>query len=254
MLLGADLTEVIEFFTDTGRSDFLRIETKMLHVIDNFIKDETLLSLIRTDDKFFPSVMDGEDIGQTNNYYHDGSASCFAPYMFWPGWKNKPANTLRKKVIETVFKDTNFIPFPIEEVAGFEYWCRTFGPGQYLKAHVDEDTFAYEEDKRFNAPALGCVWYGFSEANGGFLELHDSVIAGNPENVLEAENFSKYVSPSERLERVAYKPNRLVVFEAGRRVHNTTRTLSGKRQVMVINVWRVDSQPSGLGKNRFFYE
>lgn len=226
----------------------------MLYVVDDAITDTGLIKAIKNDSTFFPSAMDGEDIGEFNNYYHDGVASCFAPYMFWPGWTHEKAGTLRQLVIQHLFRGKPYIPFPLKDVAGFEYWCRSFGPGQYLKEHVDEDTFAYADERRFNAPAMGCVWYGFSEADGGFLELHESKIEGFPEEALERDNFQQFVSPADRRERIAYKPNRLVVFEAGRRVHNTTKNVSGVRQVMVVNVWHKDSPPSGIEKNRFYIE
>jgi hypothetical protein len=226
----------------------------MLYVIDNFLND-SLYEEVKNDTSFFPVEMDGEDIGETNNWYHDGASSCFAPYMFWKGWMHEPVDTVRKKVIQAIWENNNFIPFPLEEIAGFEYWCRTFSPGQYLNIHVDEDTFAYEKDNDFNAPALGCVWYGATEAgDGGYLELHEGRIEGNPEDALEKENIERLTSPCDMLERIAYKPNRLVVFEAGRRLHNTTKASWGKRQVMVVNVWHISSPPSGVRESKFFHE
>jgi hypothetical protein len=225
-------------------------------VIDNFIKNKKLIEQIKLDKNFFPLDMgDVKNIGEKNNYFHTETADCYAPYMFWDGWWKSPANTLKKKVIKEIWKNKDFLPFELEEVAGFEYWTRTFGQGQYLGVHVDEDTFLYEKEKIFNAPAYGCVWYGFSEPkSSGFLELHEGTIEGSPSLALEADNMEKLISPPERRERIAHRPNRLVCFDAGRRLHEATPTMSGLRQVMVINVWHKDSPPSGLKSGSFYFE
>jgi hypothetical protein len=225
-------------------------------VIDNFIRDQELISDIKNDDNFFPKDMGSiENIGEVNNYFHVEDADCYAPYMFWDGWWKSPADTLKKRVVQEIWSKDNFLPFPLEEVCGFEYWTRTFKEGQYLRLHVDEDTFAYQKDKTFNAPAYGCVWYGFSQSdNPGFLELHEGVISGYPENALESENIDPLISPPERRERIAHRPNRLICFNAGRRLHEATPTMSGVRQVMVVNVWHKNSPPSALISGGFYYE
>lgn len=225
-------------------------------VIDDFLKDPELITLIKEDDAFFPKSMgDVLNIGETNNYFHSEAADCYAPYMFWDGWWNSSANTNRKKVIQQIWSNESFLPFPLSEVCGFEYWTRTFTGGQYLRIHVDEDTFAYQKDRTFNAPSYGCVWYGFEESEEpGFLELHEGRIEGNPPDALERENVDKITSPPEKRERLAYVPNRLICFDAGRRLHETTPTINGIRQVMVINVWHKDSPPSALSTGDFFYE
>lgn len=225
-------------------------------VIDDFIKDPILISEIKKDTTFFPEDMgEVENIGEVNNYFHLEDADCYAPYMFWEGWWKSPANTLKKKVIKEIWSNEDFLPFPLGEVCGFEYWTRTFKQGQYLRVHVDEDTFAYQKNRTFNAPAYGCVWYGFTPADkAGFLELHEGIIEGYPEDALERDNVDKLLSPPESRERIAHRPNRLVCFEAGRRLHEATPTISGIRQVMVINVWHVDSPPSALVTGDFYYE
>ena len=225
-------------------------------VIDNFIKDISLINEIKKDKHFFPETMgDIENIGEYNNHFHIEDADCYAPYMFWEGWWNSPADTLKKKVIKEIWSNENFLPFPLREVSGFEYWTRTFKQGQYLRVHVDEDTFAYQKEKRFNAPAYGCVWYGFAPAESpGFLELHQGRVEGFPDDALERDNIDLLMSPIEMRERIAHRPNRLVCFDAGRRLHEATPTISGSRQVMVINVWHKDSPPSALDTGDFYYE
>jgi hypothetical protein len=227
----------------------------VLYVIDDFIQDEGLLVDIRNSEDFFPQSMPGENIGEVLNGYHDDESGHRAPFMFWDGWAHEKPRTVRQRVIQEIWKESRFLPFPDSEIAGFEYWTRTFGPGQYLAPHVDEDTFSYENGRKFNAPAVGCVWYGLNDDPGdGFLELHPGEIVGFPEDALEKPSIQARLGSVEQRERIAYKPNRLVVFNAGRRLHETTKTTSGRRQVMVINVWHVDNPPAGLLGERFVRE
>jgi hypothetical protein len=132
--------------------------------------DETVYSAIIQDASFFPGPMTADSrIASELNSYHDEKSSCYAPYMFWHGWWSSSANTLRKQVIREIW-ETN-LPMPISEVLGFEYWTRTFGAGQFLGPHVDEDTFLYQDKKIYNGPEVGCVYYGPSKEKvvGGFL-------------------------------------------------------------------------------------
>jgi len=230
----------------------------MLFILDDFIQDEALISEVKRDTTLFPETIDPdneEEIGYTLNRFHDEACDCFAPYMFWRGWWHSPADTLRKRLIEKIWSTPGILPFPMDDVVGFEYWCRSYRPGQFLNYHVDEDTFLYEKHHQFNAPAWGCVWYGFSEASeGGFLELHEGRIEGNPPEALEKENIEPLLSPPERLERIAYRPNRLITFDAGRRLHETKPAAVGVREVLIVNVWHKDSPPSALETGEFYYE
>ena len=223
-------------------------------VIDNFIKDKNLLNLIEETDGLFPVSMGSDTkIATELNSYHYEQASCFAPYMFWDGWWRSPANTVAKKMVQSVWE--NNLPFDKEDVCGFEYWMRTFNPGQYLDVHVDEDTFLYAKEKVFRGPVIGCVYYPHTnDVVGGFLELHPNAIKENTYNALESENIKNNISSFEERERIACKPNRLIIFDAGHVVHNTTPPVSGVRRVMVINVWHKDNPPSALKTGEFFYE
>lgn len=227
----------------------------MLFVIDDFLGSSILSEQIKTCDEFFPESMPGKNLGEVANYFHSEQVSCFSPFMFWDGWWRSPANTLKKQLIYKIWSTPNILPFNLEDIAGFEYWTRTFGIGQHLAPHVDEDTFSYEKDRTFNAPAIGCVWYGFTDNPGnGFLELHEGHINDTPKNALEKESFQNLISPLEKRERISYRQDRLVVFDAGRRVHETTATTVGERRVMVVNVWLKASPPLALQTGQFFYE
>lgn len=223
-------------------------------VIDNYIQDTQLLVDIENSKNLFPESMGSEArIATELNSYHYEQASCFAPYMFWDGWWNSEANTLSKKIIKNIWE--NNLPFDTSEICGFEYWTRTFNPGQYLDIHVDEDTFLYAKEKLFKGPIIGCVYYPHTnDVVGGFLELHPNVVKEKTYDALEADNIKNNISPIEDRERIACRPNRLIIFDAGHTVHNTTPPISGVRRVMVINVWHKDSPPSALQTGEFYYE
>jgi hypothetical protein len=71
---------------------------------------------------------------------------------------------------------------------------------------------------------------------------------------LEAENISKKLVSVDKRERVACLPNRLVMLDAGHVIHGTTPSVTGTRNVMVINVWHKSVEPKALSLGTFFYE
>jgi hypothetical protein len=225
-----------------------------MKVLDNAITDKKLLAEISNDTSFFPeSVGNKPQVNYEIHEYHDPKATHYSPYMFWDGWWNSSANTLKKRVIQELWKDN--LPIPEKEICGFEYWTKTFKPGQYLSPHVDEDSHLYKESQVFKGPLTGCVYYPNSESvNGGFLEIHEHKINDGEIFALEQGALEGVLSPIENRERIAYKPNRLIIFDAGHVVHNTTPTISGTRHVLVINVWADDSKPLALFNNGFYME
>jgi hypothetical protein len=219
---------------------------------DDFLDTQTL-NQVRSEGKFFPGLMQGDSrIASEVNSYHNEQASCYAPYMFWDGWWSSPVDTVRKQVIKKIWE--NNLQISTEEVLGFEYWTRTFGPGQFLGPHVDEDTFLYQDTKIYNGPEIGCVYYGPSEEKvvGGFLELFESRLIFGEKDALEWENLKDKLDPIELRERIAFRENRLIIFDAGRVIHQTSPCLSGLRNVMVINVWLKSNPPVDM--NNFVYE
>lgn len=221
-------------------------------VADNWLPVDMYHEMLN-DPTFFPESMGGgERIATELNSYHYEQSTCFAPYMFWDGWLSSPANTLKKKIIQTIWE--NNLPCPIDEILGFEYWTRTYLPGQYLDVHVDEDTFLYEDGKIFRGPLTGAILYGADNNDGGFLELHKSVLSDGEKEVLERTNIETLISPIEQRERIAYRGNRLIIFDAGHQLHATSPAPTGIRQVMVINVWHKTCPPTALQKETFFYE
>ena len=223
-----------------------------MNIFDNFLSS-SLLDEIKSDKSFFPGLMQEESrIATEVNSYHNEQSNCYAPYMFWDGWWSSPANTVRKQVIREIW-ETN-LTIPVEEVLGFEYWTRTFGPGQFLGPHVDEDTFLYQDSKVLNGPETGCVYYGPSQEKvvGGFLELFESKLVFGEAGALEWENLKRKLDPIEMRERIAFRENRLVIFDAGRVIHQTTPCISGIRNVMVVNVWLKSNPPVDMAN--FVYE
>lgn len=223
-----------------------------MHIYDNCL-DKNLYHRVLNDSTFFPESMGtGKKIAADLNSYHYEKSTCYAPYMFWDGWWRSPTNSLKKEVIKKIWEDK--MPWSLEEILGFEYWTRTYTPGQYLDTHVDEDTFLYEDKKIFKGPIYGCVYYAVENNDGGFLEIHEKSLVDGSFEVLEKNNIKEYISSEEKRTKVKYKGNRLITFDSGHIVHNTTPANSGLRQVLVVNIWHKDNPPTALNNGSFYYE
>ena len=178
-------------------------------VIDDFIKDESLLNDLQNDKTFFDN--DGQ-------------------YMWWDGWWNTPANTLKKRLIEAIWGEAS--PYKQVSVSGFEYWT-----GQYdetkpdgLPFHLDKDEALYLKTGEIVSPIVGTVYYPIeNDIDGGFLEIYEE----NP-----------YTNPDTIPECIAPKKNRLVIFPAGYHHHKVTPVTRGLRSAIAINLW--PDPPSGV--------
>lgn len=223
-------------------------------IFDEAITDRDLLSEIESNRGIFPESMgDTDRVGITTTQYHDAGVDCYAPFMFWDGWWNSTANTTRKKMIKNLLE--NRIPIPVNEICGIEYWTRTFSPGQYLDWHVDEDTFLYERSKEFNCPKVGFVYYPhYNKENESYLIISNAAVHGNPVAALERGHIYGMMEFAPGQTSIQYRPNRLVMFDAGRSIHKTTKSDNAERRVMVINVWTKDNPPLALELGTFFYE
>lgn len=222
-----------------------------MFVTDNFVEDEKLLERILSDNSFFPENMgDGKEIASAPNMYNNASSSTYSPFMFWDGWWKSPADTLKKQLIQLIFSNRiNEL-----EVIGFEYWSRTYHVGQYIQPHVDADTELYVKQKELGTPIMGAVWWGIDNPNGGFFELHPSLLERGSFNSLEKENIENLLSPIEDRERIKYVGNRLIIFDAGHQLHGTTVSLSGIKQSFIVNVWGKNDPPLALIQGKFAYE
>lgn len=219
---------------------------------DNFLSKD-IYSKVLEDSSFFPKSMGAEDeIAKHLMMYHESDSSIYSPFMFWDGWWRSPTNTLKKIVIKKIWEDN--IEFSLDDILGFEYWTRTYSPGQYIGLHVDEDTFMYKKNKIFQGPINGCVYYGIENEDGGFLEIHKNKLINGQKGTPDKIRNKKNISPIEERERIAYKGNRLIIFDSGHVVHGSTPAKSGIRQVLVVNVWHKDNPPLALETGGFFYE
>lgn len=228
-------------------------------VFDEAITEEALLREVEEDGKIFPEAMGGGDrIGVTITQYHeppdaDSQVDCYAPFMFWDGWWRSPADTVKKRMIKNLVEKR--LTIPLEKICGIEYWTRTFSPNQFLYWHVDEDTYQYKIDGGFNCPILGFVYYPhFNEENNSSLIISNAKIIGNPDYALEMGVIHGLMELAPGETSIDYKPNRLIMFDAGRSLHRTTKADGGNRRVMVINIWTKENPPLALKLGKFFYE
>ena len=166
-------------------------------VIDNFIKDEVLLNEIDQDETFF---------GPNGNF------------MWWDGWWNSGANTVKKRLIEYLWRYNS--PDESYNIMGFEYWTGVYGPdkpNKDLGRHFDKDELHFKETGEIIRPMMGTVYYPKdTEFEGGYLEIE---------------------SGGEQVEVIKPVYNRLVIFPAGEYAHRVTNVTSGVRHAIAINLW-----------------
>jgi hypothetical protein len=223
-----------------------------MFIQDDFF-DGATLNAIFSDESFFPASMgEGEKVASTPNMYNDPNGSVFSPYMFWDGWWKSPMDTLKKKLIKKIFDGR----INIDDVVGFEYWTRTYKEGQYIQPHVDADTARYVHDKSLGTPILGSVWWGIENEEPSFFELYPHPLKRDSIGSLEKSFIDQILdkSPVESRERIKYKSNRLIIFDAGHELHGTTPSPSGIKQSLIINVWGKQCPPLGLLTGGFHYE
>lgn len=238
-------------------------------IIDDFIKDENLLRDIGNDETFFPKDM-GEESRQlkTGNIYHDSDSAIFSPWMFWDGWWRSPADTVKKRLIQAIWEDN--LPCRVDELCGFEYWTRSYNPGQYLPVHLDEDTFLYEKTGEFRCPMLGAVYYAHfpvdDEMNPGHLEVHPGRVGIDRDKRFQLATDQKikdeimvslkeHYAPVGKRDIITYRPNRLIILDAGMLLHGTTPSgENSKRYIVGINVWHKNDPPTGYEESLFYAE
>lgn len=188
----------------------------MITVIDDFIKDKNLLEEIQ---------LNAQDI------FKDPGV-----YKWYDGWWNSPVNNTTKKIIEYAWGQN----CPISksyDVAGFEYWTgiqQSNQSGQdfddYLEMHFDKDEAWFEKTGEFKTPIMGSIYYPHQdEFEGGMLEIYSNGDE-NPPEVLYA------------------KPNRLIIFEAGKHPHQVTVVTKGTRYAVAINLWDEEPYSKQIGK------
>ena len=169
-------------------------------VIDDFIKDQELINAVEADKDFF---------GPNGNY------------MWWDGWWNSPADTLK---------------------AYNKYWTGVYGdghPNTSLIQHFDKDEAHWEATGGVNGgeirkPIMGTIYYPKDHSfDGGFLEVYTNGRDKEPE-------------------RIAAQFNRLIVFEAGDLLHRVTEVTNGVRYALAVNLWQ--QTPIAVNKGGFTIE
>jgi len=194
-------------------------------IIDDFVKDSNLLTRIEHDDTFF---------GENGNF------------MWWDGWWNTEAHTLKQELIEYVWKYRSPWDHPryqsINNLMGFEYWTGVYGddkPNKNLGWHFDKDEKHWlntggNDGGEVISPIIGTIYYPKkSEFTGGYLEIQSAGDDG-PAEVIEP------------------KFNRLIIFDAGKHKHRVTEVKSGLRYAIAINLWQTSLV--GLDTNDFTIE
>jgi hypothetical protein len=176
----------------------------MILAIDNFIKDQRLLKDIASDPTFF------KDPGV---------------YYWWNGWWNSEPRTVKQRLIDYIWADN----CPINtkySLSGFEYWTgiQTANPdmgfNNNLSGHYDKDEELFEQTGQIVRPIIGTVYYPEQEEfEGGMLEIYTKGVDKAPEMIYA-------------------KPNRLIIFDAGKHIHTVTPVTSGTRKAIAINLWQ----------------
>ena len=186
----------------------------MIIVIDNFVKDETLLKKIANDKTFFsdPGI-----------------------YYWYPGWWSEEVNTIKKELIQYIW-GANCPINKSYDISGFEYWTgiQSATDSNFkneLGIHFDKDEEMYAATGNIVAPVIGTIYYPEQEEfEGGMLEIYTNGSDQAPE-------------------RIYAKPNRLIIFDAGEVPHRVDTVISGTRKAIAINLW--DAEPSGVVNNTF---
>lgn len=188
-------------------------------VIDDFIKDEPLLKAINDDKKFFGPNGD---------------------FMWWGGWWNSHANTIKKQLIEHIWRHNS--QMAINNLVGFEYWTGVYGdghPNTGLGNHFDKDEEHWlatggQNGGEVITPVIGTVFYPKQHSfDGGHLEVFTDGEDKDPE-------------------RIAAKYNRLVIFDAGKHLHRVTQVSNGVRYAIAVNLWQ--SEPKAVHSGNFTIE
>jgi len=192
-------------------------------IVDDFIKDESLLNEMNSDSTFF---------------------SQNGKYMWWGGpWNSKPS-TLKQRLINEIWIKNSPWDFPRYNpitLSGFEYWTGQYSPSDIkdgsndnLIMHYDKDEPVWRETGDIVTPIIGTIFYPKPmDIDGGYLEIYSRGRDMEPE-------------------RIEAKYNRLIIFPAGEHLHRVTPVTRGTRYAIAINLW--ESPPSGVESGEIILE
>jgi|SRR6056300_1549868 hypothetical protein len=192
-------------------------------IVDDFIKDISLLEEIQNDPTFF---------------------SQNGKYMWWGGPWTSEAQTLKQRLIEEMWIKNSPWDFPRYNsiiLSGFEYWTGQYSPSDLddgktdnLVIHYDKDEPLWHSTGEIVTPIMGTVFYPVPmDIDGGFLEIFINGRDGEPE-------------------RIEAKYNRLIIFEAGNYLHRVTPVTRGVRSAIAVNLW--SPPPTGVESGEIILE
>lgn len=196
-------------------------------IIDNFVQDEDLLRRVRE------SLND-----ETSDFWSLGN------YSWYEGWWRREPETLREELIKYIWGDNCPLNYDVE-IEGFEHWVGIQSAvdkskHDHLKQHFDKDEDLWHETGELKRPMIGTVYYPIEhDIDGGYLKSWDTY---------EVDFDAPH-------ELIAPKPNRLVIFDAGK-LHAVQQVTRGTRYAIAINLWdykpiTIENTESGKGT---FYE
>lgn len=193
-------------------------------IIDDAVDDPDLVEKIQKNLNIFPKPKYLKNNQAIVNYI-DSLERTTVDYYFWHGWNHSPADTLKKSICQHIWK--KYLPFPERDLFGFEYWTRTFLPGQYSDWHVDRGfcTNDIETDKEiYPRSCIGSVYYPpiYYQWEETYLEIR----------------YEDYI------DKILCKPNRLVIFDGSNLYHKTTPTNRLLRYSMAMNIWSKNDPPT----------
>ena len=198
-------------------------------VIDDFIKDQSLLDEIKNSKSFFADPGYGVKVPNQKDPNWNR--------MWWDGWWNSPADTTKKKLIEYIFRhnplaQTESIQQKIKNGAGFEYFTYKLGPSEdfdELENHLTHDLVAWDQSQKFTPPAYGCVYFPILHpVAGGFLSLEPQ------------QKYNEVLQP-------IY--NRLVMFPTGQINQSIRKVISGTLHTFNVNLYYEETESFKQGLN-----
>lgn len=181
-------------------------------IIDNFVKDRSLLSKFENSDLPWPT-----------------------PYT-WAPFKFNITNPYLE-LINYIWKENSPLPkLAEEEIEGFEYWTGSYEAGDrkeveqggefyHLNKHFDKDESLFHRTGEVATPLVGTIFYPCAQ--------NDEVVGGN----LKIWKTKDFVADPNVYELILPKFNRLIIFDASQ-LHAVTMVKQGSRKAVAINLWK----------------
>lgn len=178
-------------------------------IIDNFIKDESLLNNIQS------------ELDRNTTFWSD-----YGKYEWYEGWWNREPETLREQIINHIWNENCPLNDHLQ-IEGFEHWTGIQSANDnkhknHLQQHFDKDEDLWLETGEIVSPVIGTVFYPINhDIDGGELVIYDTYDVD-------------FYAPHDVIRPVF---NRLVIFDAGK-LHMVEEVTRGTRYAMAINLWK----------------